>query len=81
MVICLVRVADLHMAQLMPLPFTGFAFLVLPYMSSPGQRAIKWVCVRVIGLYIIISFKAEHRCSVTYKIKNCTFLQDCVKLF
>ena len=55
-VICLKRGADLHTAQLMPLPFTvssfskiqiGFTFLVLAYLGSPGQRAIKWVCVCV----------------------------------
>ena len=55
MVICLERVADLHMSQLMPLPLTvscfskiqiGFTFLVPAY---PGQkRAIKWVCVCVL---------------------------------
>jgi len=46
--------ADLHMSQLMPLPLTvscfskiqiGFTFLVLAHPGSPGQRAIKWVCV------------------------------------
>jgi len=46
-VICLERDADLHMAQLMPLPLTvscfnkiqiGFAFLVLAHLGSPGQR-------------------------------------------
>jgi len=50
------RAADLHMAQLMPLPLTvsrfskiqiGFAFLVPAHMGSPGQTAIKRVCVRV----------------------------------
>ena len=50
MVICLERGADLHMAQLMPLPLTvscsnkiqiGFTFLVLAHLGSPGQRAIK----------------------------------------
>jgi len=54
MVICLERGADLHMAQLMPLPLTvscfskiwiGFAFLVPAHLDSPGQRAVKWVCV------------------------------------
>jgi len=54
MVICLERGADLHMAQLMPLPLTvscfskiqiGFTFLVPAYQGSPGQRAIKRVCV------------------------------------
>jgi len=55
-VICLKRGADLHMAQLMPLPLTvscfskiqiGFSFLVLAHPGIPGQRAIKRVCVRV----------------------------------
>ena len=56
MVICLERGADLHMAQLMPLPLTvscsskiqiGFTFLVyIPaHLGSPGQRAVKRVCV------------------------------------
>ena len=56
MVICLERGADLHMAQLMPLPLTvscsskiqiGFNFPVLAYLGSPGQRAVKQVCVCV----------------------------------
>jgi len=55
MVICLERVADLHMSQLMPLPLTvscfskiqiGFTFLVPADPGSPGQRAVKRVCVR-----------------------------------
>ena len=46
MVICLERGADLHMAQLMPLPLTvscfskiqiGFTFLVLAHLGSPGK--------------------------------------------
>jgi len=54
--ICLERGADLHMAQLMPLPLTvscfskiqiGFAFLVPAHRGSPGQRAVKRVCVCV----------------------------------
>ena len=56
MVVCLERCADLHMAQLMPLPLTvscfskiqtGFTFLVLAHLGSPGQRAIKRVMKRV----------------------------------
>ena len=56
MVICLEQGADLHMAQLMPLPLTvscfskiqiGFAFLVPAHPGSPGQRAVKLVCVCV----------------------------------
>jgi len=55
-VICLERDADLHMAQLMPLLLTvscfskiqiGFTFLVPAHPSSPGQRAVKRVCVYV----------------------------------
>ena len=54
MVICLERGAELHMAQLIPLPLTvsffskiqiGFTFLVPAHLGSPGQRAVKWVCV------------------------------------
>ena len=54
MVICLQRGADLHMAQLMPLPLIvsfcskiqiGFTFLVPAHPGSPGKRAVKWVCV------------------------------------
>ena len=55
MVICLEQDADLHMAQLIPLPLTvsycfskiqiGFTFLVLAHPGSPGKRAVKRVCV------------------------------------
>ena len=57
-VVCLEQGADLHMAQLMPLPLTvscftkiqiGFTFLVLAHLGSPGQRAVKRVCVCVCG--------------------------------
>jgi len=53
-VICLEQGADLHMAQLMPLLLTvscfskiqiGFTFLVPAHQGSPGNRAIKRVCV------------------------------------
>jgi len=55
-VICLDRGADLHMAQLMPLPLTvscfskiqiGFTFLVPAHPGSPGKRTVKRVCVCV----------------------------------
>jgi len=55
-VICLERGADLHMAQLMPLPLIvscfsriqiGVTFLVPAHPGSPGQRAVKRVCVCV----------------------------------
>ena len=58
MVICLEQGADLHMAQLIPLPLTvscfskiqfqiGFTFLVLVHPGSPGKKAVKQVCVCV----------------------------------
>ena len=56
MVICLEQGADLHMAQLMPLPLTvscfskiqlGFTFLVPAHPGSPGKGAVKLVCVYV----------------------------------
>jgi len=57
MVICLERGADLHMAQLMPLPLTvscfskvqiSLTFLVPAHLGSPGKRAVKRAraCVR-----------------------------------
>ena len=62
MVICLERGADLHMAQLMPLPLTvscfskiqiGFTFLVPAHLGSPGKGPLNGcVCVcitQVIG--------------------------------
>jgi len=57
--VCLERGADLHMAQLMPLPLTiscfskihiGFKFLVPAHPGSPGQGAVKWVCVNKLVL-------------------------------
>ena len=55
MVICLERGANLHMAQLMPLPLTfscfskiqiGFTFLVPAHLGSPGKGPLNArVCV------------------------------------
>jgi len=51
-VVCLERGADLHMAQLIPLPLTvscsikiqiGFTFLVPAYQGCPGKEAVKWL--------------------------------------
>ena len=69
---CLEHSTDLHMAQ-MPLPLTiscfskiqiGYAFLVPAHPGSPGQRAVKRVCVcvcvttvHVYKLYSLISLK------------------------
>ena len=60
MVICLESSADLHMAQLMPLPLTvscfskiqiDFSFLVPAHPGSHEQRAVKWVFVCVLLPY------------------------------
>ena len=59
MVICLEQGADLHMAQRISLPLTvscfskiqvGFTFLVPAHPGSPGQRAVKRVCVCVCSI-------------------------------
>ena len=79
MVICLEPGADLHTAQLMPLPLTvtcfskiqiGFTFLVPAHPGSPGQRATKRVCVCVcmssfvvLHLVSLVSEKAEKNAS------------------
>ena len=73
MAICLERGADLHMAQLMPLPLTvfffckiqiGLTFLVLAHPGSPGQRAVKrlCVCVCVCVLCLAINFQPFPLC-------------------
>jgi len=55
-VVCVEQGADLHMAQLMPLPLTvsgfskiqiGFTFLVPAHPGRPRKRAVKRVCVCV----------------------------------
>ena len=71
--------ADLCEAQLMPLPLTvscfskiqiGFTFLVSAHMGSPGQRAVKRVCVffhRVFG-------SPATKCFIHHYNWNCLFL-------
>jgi len=72
MAICLERSADLHVAQLMPLPLTvscfskiqiGFTFLVAAHPGSSGKRAVKRACVCVCVLLIqadMEKYCAEH---------------------
>ena len=68
MAICLEQGADMHMAQLMPLPLTvscfskiqiGFTFLVPADPDSPGQRAIKWVCVCIVALEYVVQISVR----------------------
>jgi len=47
MVVCVERGADLRIAQLMPLPLTVSCFTKIQ-IGTPGQRAVKRVCVFVI---------------------------------
>ena len=63
MVICLERGADLHVAQLMPLPLIvscfskiqiGFTFQVPAHPGSPGQRAVKRASVCVLLTYLCL---------------------------
>jgi len=83
MVICLEQGADLHMAQLMPLPLTvccfskfqiGFTFLVPAHPGSPGKRAIKRVCVCVTVWSML--------CVIKYSISNiATLIFYCVFIY
>ena len=67
------------MAQLMPLPLTvscfskihiGFTFLVPAHSGSPGQRAVKQVCVlspcdailALIKVYAVVACPSVHSC-------------------
>jgi len=68
-VVSLEQGADLHMAQLMPLPLTvscfskihiGFTFLVPAHPDSPGKRAVKRVCVCVCDSFGSISLGMCH---------------------
>ena len=68
-VICLKRGADLHIAQPMPLPLTvscsskihiAFTFVVPAHLGSPGQRAVKWVCVCAIFVLLDFTVTLQH---------------------
>jgi len=83
MVICLERDADLHTAQLMPLPLTvscfskiqiGFTFLVPAHPGSPEKRAVKRVCVCMSVFCQFTSLIIHH--PVTYSITH-----DEIRLF
>jgi len=63
-VICLEQDADLHMAQLMPLPLTvscsikiqiDFTFLVPAHPGSRGQRAVKRVCGLGLSVLVVVT--------------------------
>ena len=67
------------MAQLMPLPLTvscfskiqiGFAFLVPAHPGSPGQRAVKRVCV-------CVCVRARARVRACVRACVCVCVSDC----
>ena len=71
MVISLEQGADLHIAQLMPLPLNvscfskiqiGISFLVPAHSGSPGQMAIKRVCVLCSRLNSWLLHFLSHAC-------------------
>ena len=75
MVICLERGADLRTAQLMQLPLTvscsskiqmGFTFLVPAHPGSPGQRAVKRVCVCFMGYISALTYYLLLLLIITY---------------
>jgi len=76
-VICLERDADLHMAQLMPLPLTvscfskiqiGFSFLVPAHLARPGKGPLNGcVC-------------GGRKINVTKSPKKCIFLEKYFKI-
>jgi len=87
-VICLERGADLHMAQLMPLPLTvfcfskiqiTFTFLVPAHPGSPGKRAVKrYVCVCVStgnGQPICIWHCASCIGTLSFRVNSCGLVQ------
>ena len=87
MVLCLERGADLHTAQLMPLPLTvscfsniqiGFTFLVAAHPGSPGQRAVKRVCVCMLVCGLV---GANVRLYLLLTLLNNTLLQLLVLQF
>ena len=84
MVICLERDADLHMAQLMPLPLTvscsskiqiGFTFLVPADLGTPGKGPLNGC--RSIGLIQDKFVPLEAKCKL-YKLPVAVTFLLCV---
>jgi len=78
-VICLEQGADLHMAQLMPMPLTvscfskiqiGFTFLVPAHPGSPGQRAGKRVCVCISWVKATTQDCCNYKCVVQENLRR-----------
>jgi len=76
-VICLERGADLHMAQLIPLPLTvscfsriqiGFTSLVLAQAGSRGQRVCNVLCSRHCGRILCAKCSEKDMPIIKYNI-------------
>ena len=87
MVICLERGADLHIAQLMPLPLTvscfskiqiGLPFLVPAHLGCSGKRAVKRVCVCLWSRKCYISTYMSAWQGPQYLVNCCTPVIDVV---
>jgi len=86
-VICLERGADLHLAQLMPLPLTvscfskiqiGFTFLVPAHLGDPGKRPLnRCVCI-IKGIYIA-QVRKGHICAMS--AETAVWLRKCLCLY
>ena len=72
MVICLERGADLHTAQLMPLPLIvscfskiqiGFTFLVLAHLGSPEARDSEWQWHQLGHMQVCTSLQTDNHAS------------------
>jgi len=73
----------LHTAQLMPLPINvsffskiqiGFSFLVPAYLGSPGQRAVKRVCVCACVCVCVMSYNGQRRNSTKYNDQGTAYM-------
>ena len=80
-VICPERGADLHMARLMPLSLTvscfskiqiGFTFLVPAHAGSPGQRAVKRMCVILGNNWPSFLGRQDDRCADERRLQLAT---------
>jgi len=90
--ICLERGADLHMAQLIPLPLTvscfskiqiGFIFPVPARPGSPGKRAVKHACVCVcVCACVRVRVRVRVPVCARARARVCVFLENLsVKIF
>ena len=81
----------MHMAQLMPLPLTisclskfpiGFTFLVPTHPGSPGQRAVKRVCVYLNFIVVRLTNDSDlKRAKIFLKHIYKHYLRQCLQCF